>query len=298
MSDPVAISRAHGRRPRALGLLLVIHPIPSLMYVVAVGIFSWLASAAAHRPLDAASLARVLVAMLCAQAAIGATNDIVDQRHDTAANPSKPLVRGLIAPDQALALAALCGAAVLVLLAPLGLAVLVLGLLVLGLGLAYDFGFKGTWVSGLLYALYFPLIPLLAWAAFGRWQPFLPWVLPLGAALGVAMNVANSLPDLDADTAQGMRGLPHLLGLRRGLALCWLTPPVALALLWALDLSGVVPARAPGMLVATAAALLSAGAAIALYRLRPSPATLRATFIVQALGVVALGAGWLAAVAF
>lgn len=297
MNQPDASKPPRGIGARALGLVLVIHPLPSLLYVVGVGIFSWLATLAANRPLDPAALARVLVAMLCAQAAIGAQNDYMDREQDAIAKPTKPLVRGLIAPSDALAVVVVGSAAVLVLLAPLGLAALALGLLVEGLGLAYDFGFKGTWVSGLLFAVYFPLIPLLAWAVFGRWQPFLPWVVPLGAALGITMNVANSLPDLDADIAQGVRGLPHLLGLRRGLAVCWLTPLGALALLWALDLSGVVPARLPGMLAASVAVLLSVGLAIGFYRARPTPATLRTTFIVQALGVVALGAGWLASVA-
>ena len=31
-------------------------------------------------------------------------------------------------------------------------------------------------ISALLYAVYFPLIPLLAWSVFGHAQPFLPWV--------------------------------------------------------------------------------------------------------------------------
>jgi 4-hydroxybenzoate polyprenyltransferase len=297
MAEPSVAARP-GVGGRALGFLLVTHPIPSAMYVVAVGLFSWLAATAAHRPLDPGALARVLVAMACAQAAIGATNDYCDRELDAASKPSKPLVRGLVTPDQALALACACSAVLLLLVAPLGLLALVLGLLVEGLGLAYDLGFKGTPISALLYAVYFPLIPLLAWAVFGRWQPFLPWLLPLGAALGVAMNVANSLPDLEADIAQGVRGLPHLLGMRRGLAVAWGTPLAALALIWALDLAGAVPAHLAGMLVATVGLILSIGLAAGLYALRPQLATLRVTFIVQALGVVTLTTGWLAAAAF
>ncbi|GAC1451126.1 MAG: hypothetical protein PVSMB4_10740 [Ktedonobacterales bacterium] len=297
MARPAVATRP-GLGGRALGFLLVTHPIPSAMYVVAVGLFSWLAAAAAHRPLDPGTLARVLVAVACAQAAIGTTNDYCDRALDARAQPTKPLVRGLITPDQALVLMVACSAALLLLMTPLGLVALVLGLLIEAIGLAYDFGFKGTPVSGLLYAIYFPLIPLLAWVVFGRWQPFLPWVVPLGAALGVAMNVANSLPDLEEDAAQGVRGLPHLLGMRWGLAVAWGTPLAAVALLWALALSRVVPAHTAGMLVATGAAVLSVGLAVALYRLWPRPATLRRTFIVQALGVVALATGWLAAVAF
>ena len=297
MTQPAATSRPT-LAGRALGFLLVTHPIPSAMYVVAVGLFSWLAAIAAHRPLDAGNLARVLVAMACAQAAIGATNDYCDRERDARSQPSKPLVRGLITPNQALALACICSAALLLLITPLGLVPLVLGLLVEGLGLAYDLRYKGSPVSGLLYAVYFPLIPLLAWAVFGRWQPFLPWIVPLGAILGVAMNIANSLPDLQDDIAKGLRGLPHLLGFRRGLAVAWAAPLASLVLLWALDVTGLVAARTPGMLVATGAAILSVALAAALYLLRPRPATLRLTFIVQALGVVALATGWLAAVAF
>jgi geranylgeranylglycerol-phosphate geranylgeranyltransferase len=299
MAQPVAATVTRSRIGRqALGFLLVTHPIPSALYVVGVGLFAWLASASSHRALDPGALARVLLGMACAQAAIGSTNDYCDRALDTASKPSKPIVRGLITADQALLLAAACSAALLLLFAPLGLPALVLGLLVEGLGLAYDLGFKGTPVSGLLYAVYFPLIPLLAWVVFGRWQPFLWWLLPLGAALGIAMNVANSLPDLESDIAQGVRGLPHLLGLRRGLAVAWGAPLAVLALLWILALTRAVPARLDGLLVASGAGALSVALAAGLYARDPRPATLRLTFIIQALGVVALAVGWLAAVTF
>jgi 1,4-dihydroxy-2-naphthoate octaprenyltransferase len=120
----------------------------------------------------------------------------------------------------------------------------------------------------------------------------------MGALLGVAINVANSLPDLEEDVAFGVRGLPHLLGMRWGLAVAWGLPIVTLALIWTLDLSGAVPARLPAMIAATAATLLSVGLAAALFVLRPHPGTLRITFIIQALGVAGLAMGWLAAVAF
>jgi 4-hydroxybenzoate polyprenyltransferase len=293
-----AASPRHLLVRRAYGLLRVTHPVPSLAYVVAVGIFGALAALAAPRGLDAGALARVLLAMAGAQAAIGATNDLCDQPLDALSRPEKPLVRGLIAPEHALLVALTGSAALLLLLAPLGPLALLLGLLVEGLGLAYDFGLKRTPWSGLLYAVYFPLIPLLAWTVFGRWQPFLPWLVPLGAALGLAMNVSNSLPDLEADLAHGVRGLPHVLGLRRGLLLTWLTPPLVMALLWLLDLSHAVPARSAGIWIATVFAVGSPIVAWWLYRSRPGGGTLRTTFYIQALGVVGLGAAWLAAVAF
>lgn len=295
---PASASPAARLRRAALGLLLVTHPIPSALYVVAVGLFSWLAALAAHQPLDPGRLIRVLVAMACAQCAIGATNDYLDRPLDARSKPGKPLVRGLISPDAALLLATASSAILLLTITPLGLIPLILGLLVELLGLAYDFGLKGTAISAVLYAVYFPLIPLLAWSVFGRYQPFLPWILPLGALLGISMNVANTLPDLEDDLAQGVRGLPHLLGPRRGLAVAWGGPVLAIALLWLLDLTGLVPAMQQVMLAASGAGLLSVALALGLYQLRPEPDTLRLTFLIQAVGVVALAVGWLAAVAF
>lgn len=283
---------------RAYGVLRVTHPVPSLAYVVAVGLFAVLAALAAHRNLDLGNLVRVLLAMGGAQAAIGATNDLFDLPLDRHSRPEKPLVRGLITPDDALVVAALGSAALLLLVTPLGLTALVLALLVEGLGLAYDFGLKQTPWSGLLFAVYFPLIPLLAWAVFGRWQPFLPWLLPVGAALGVAMNVANSLPDLEADLAQNLRGLPHVLGLRRGLLVTWLTPPAVMALLWLLDLTRAVPARPVGVGIASALVVGTTATAWLLYRASPTSQTLRTTFHIQAIGVVGMAVAWLAAVVF
>jgi geranylgeranylglycerol-phosphate geranylgeranyltransferase len=282
---------------RALGLLLVTHPIPSSLYVVAVALFSPLAASASHRALDPLLLARVLAGVACAQIAIGTLNDYRDRALDAVSKPSKPLARGLITPRMALIQIGVATLFALALFAPLGPLALLLGALIEGLGVAYDLWFKGTIVSGLLYALYFPLIPLLAWTVFGRYQPFLPWILPVGAALGLAMNVANSLPDLEDDLAASVRGLPHLLGLRRGLALAWGAPLVVAVALLLLSARGIVPARPLGLALAITAALLSALLPIALYARRPTPATLRMTFYVQALGVVALATAWFAAVA-
>jgi 4-hydroxybenzoate polyprenyltransferase len=188
-------------------------------------------------------------------------------------------------------------ALVLALFAPLGPLPLLLGALIEGLGVAYDLWFKGTLVSGLLYAVYFPLIPLLAWTVFGRYQPFLPWILPVGAALGLAMNIANSLPDLETDRQAGVRGLPHLLGLRRGLVVALVTPPVVALVMLALSFARWAPGNQLWLLVALLAGLVSALVPLVLYLRRPTSTTLRTNFYIQALGVVALATAWFAAVA-
>ena len=117
--------------------------------------------------------------------------------------------------------------------------------------------------------MYFPLFPLFAWAIFGHWQPFLLWLVPLGAALGIAMNISNTLPDLESDLAAGMHGLPHLLGLRWGLTLAWGLPLLVLASMWLLDFTGLVPAHGIGLVIATAGGLLSSALPPALYLRHP-----------------------------
>lgn len=280
---------------RLRGLLLLTHPLPSLMYVVATIALSLIAAAAHRGVVDGFALARVALAVACAEASIGALNDFRDRALDTARR-DKPIARGWATPRDALALAVIAGAVSLVVFASLGPVALALGALILGLGLAYDLGLKGTPASALLFALYFPLFPLLAWAVFGHWQPFLPWVVPLGAALGLALNVANSLPDLEDDIAAGVRGLPHLLGWRVGRLVAWGTPPLALGAIVLLAATGLVPSRPLGLGVAAVGALVPSLAALLLYRLRPQPATLRLCFLLQGAGVIVLGGGWLAAV--
>lgn len=282
----------------ARGLLLVTHPVPSALYVVATLFCALIAAAAAHRPLAPGTLALALLCVACAQIAVGSFNDYCDRELDAKGQRKKPLVQGLIAPWEAVALGVAASVVVLVCGVLLGPVALVLAALIEGLGLAYDFRYKGTPVSGLLFAVYFPLFPFLAWDLFGRWQPFLPWLLPLGAALGIAMNVANSLPDLEDDLAAGVRGLPHVIGFRRGLLVAWGTPLAVLAVIWALNLTGAVPARLIPLLAGTLAVAASVAAAMALYRRRAEPATLRLTFTLQALGMLGMVGGWLAAVAF
>ena len=281
----------------ALGLLQVTHPLPSAMYVLAVALFSLLAAAQARHAPDPFILTRALVGVACAQIAIGSLNDYCDRERDARTQPNKPLARGVIAPWEALALVGGASVTLVALMATLGPIPFALGLLIEGVGLAYDLWFKGTLVSGFLYAIYFPLIPLLAWALFGSWRPFIPWLFPIGAALGIAMNIANSLPDLEGDLANGVRGLPHALGLRRGLLVTWLTPLAVVALLGLLDVTGLVPAHPLTLIAAMIAGALAPLLAALLYLRRPQPATLRLTFYIQALGIVALIGAWLAAVA-
>jgi 4-hydroxybenzoate polyprenyltransferase len=271
---------------RAGGLVRVTHPVPVAMYMLLMALLAPIAAFSAHRTLSIDAVVRLVLvlAMGCAQAAIGILNDYCDRALDAASKPHKPLVRGTVQPGEALALVVILTGLAVLIAQSFGLAATVILCAIMALGFAYDLRFKGTWVSALLFALHFPLLPIFVWAALGAWRPFLPWILPLGAALGIAMNIANSLPDLDDDIAAGVRGLPHVLGLRRDLALVWGIPVALSLLIWLLDLTGLAPGLPIWLLLATLVAI------------GPDAATLKVNFYIQAFGAMAFAACWLVAV--
>lgn len=155
-------------------------------------------------------------AVLSGQLSVGWCNDAVDAPRDTAAaRRDKPLAAGA-AGRGAIAAAAGCALAACV---PLSLAVGRLAgaahLAGVAAAWAYNLGVKRTAASWLPYALAFGLLP--AFVTLGLpghpWPP--AWALAAGALLGVGAHVTNVLPDIDADLAAGVRGLPQRLGRRR-----------------------------------------------------------------------------------
>ena len=281
---------------RIAGFVRLAHGAPVTMYMLLMVALAPIAALSSQRALSGEALIRLVLAMGFAQAAIGVLNDYRDRTLDAASKPRKPLVRGTVQPGEALALIVILPGLALLAAQPFGQAAVLILAAIMALGFAYDLGFKGTPVSALLFALHFPLLPLFVWAALGAWRPFLPWVLPIGAALGIAMNIANSLPDLDEDIAAGVRGLPHLLGLRRDLALVWAIPLALALLIWLLHLTGLARGQALWLALAILAAVGSTAAAILLYRRKPDAATLKLTFYLQAFGALVFVACWFVAV--
>lgn len=278
------------------GLMRIIHPAPVAMYMLLMVVLAPIAALSAHRSLPGEAALRLALAMGCAQAAIGTLNDYCDRALDAASKPQKPLVRGTVRPGEALALVAILAVLAIFFALSFGVVAALILVAIMALGFAYDLRFKGTWISAVLFALHFPLLPIFVWAALGVWQPFLPWILPLGAALGIAMNIANSLPDLDEDIAAGVRGLPHVLGVRRALALVWAIPIALSLLIWLLHLTRLVPALPIWLTGATLVAVVSTAVTALLYRRRPSAATLKVNFYVQAFAAMVFAACWLVAV--
>ena len=288
----------HTRLRRIAGLVWVTHPLASTLYALAAGLFGAVAAAAARRPLDGWTLARLTLGVFCIHAAIAGVNDYCNRYLDAVWHRAGPIVRGLIQPWEAFLPPIAVTALMLVLFASLGMLPLLLACAILVLGLLGVLYFKGSPVSAALYALYYPLIPLLAWSVFGRWQPFLPWLLLLGAAQGIALHVAATLPNLEGEAAMGLRGLPHRLGPSRGRVVSWGTAPLLVCIVWVLSLTQVVPAHESWLAVATVVALLSVALAMAIYAVRPTSGSLHIGFVIQAVGTIVFATCWLSAVAF
>jgi 4-hydroxybenzoate polyprenyltransferase len=77
---------------------------------------------------------------------------------------------------------------------------------------SYNLWLKTTPLSVLPYIVSFGLLPALVTLCLPAWAAW--WALGAGALLGVAAHFANVLPDLQADAATGVRGLPHRMGAR------------------------------------------------------------------------------------
>jgi 4-hydroxybenzoate polyprenyltransferase len=268
----------------------LLHPVPSLLTVVAAGAFIFLA-ARGIPPLD--RLIHLLLIELAMQFSISAFNDYFDRPFDLG-RADKPVATGVISPSVALAIGSLLGLACLIIAIPLGGWVTLLTVIGLGGGLAYDAGLKRTAFSWLPFSVAFPTLPLWAWAGVeGSFPARLAWVVPVGGVMVLGIHLADTLPDLAADMEAGVRGLAHRLGVRSALALCW--GAFAASTLLTLLLTIVIPYRyewyLPGLVVGSV--LMSAG--VIAYLTDRSRIKLMALLL--EVGAMVLAVGWVAAIA-
>ncbi len=280
------------RSPYALlsGLFLLSHPVPLLFHLLAIAMFTLLA-AGLHATWSV--VAYIIAAHAAMQLAINFINDYCDRARDAVGKPEKPIPRGLVRPREALILGYLMVGTMALLLLPLPPLAWGLSLLYLTLAMAYNLGLKSTPFSGFVFALAMPLIPLYAFAGVGRSIPLLVWLVPVGFLLGVALNLANSLLDLEQDAANGARTLAVALGVKRAF-LCGNCLLVGGALLiLGLHLTHILPIQPlilAGTLLATALFLL----AIWLLTGPTKPHTTRKIyFYLVTLAAIVLAGGWL-----
>lgn len=285
----------HKRRPIeiARGLVQLCHPLPVLFHTIAVAIFALLAS---WSHLNWAILALLILAHTAMQCAIAVFNDYCDRHLDiAAAKKRKPLVNGLVRPNEALILGSAFVILMLVLLLLLNLPALLISLLYLAFGMAYNLGLKSTPLSGIVFALAIPLIPVYAFVAVNHIVPLLYWLVPVAALLGIALNLANSLPDLEEDAANHARTLAVFLGLRRTFLACTLLLCAGCFLVALTWYTRFVPAHSWLLLTS----LLLSGLLILALNLYGGPhrphATRKGYFYLVVLTCLILGGGWITA---
>jgi 4-hydroxybenzoate polyprenyltransferase len=195
----------------ARALIIAGHPGPSLAITAMATLLA--AEAAPH------GIGPVLVApaMLAGQLSVGWSNDALDAPRDAAAGRTdKPVAAG------AISVRAVWIAAITALLAGLAMslaicvATAIILAVIIGAAWAYNLGLKSTLASGLMYLLGFGPIPAYA-ASTLPGQPAPRWSVTAAAALvGLGAHFANVLPDLAADRATGVDGLPQQVAARWG----------------------------------------------------------------------------------
>ncbi len=90
-----------------------------------------------------------------------------------------------------------------------------------GIGVAYSLWFKRSRFAWIPYLIALPLLPVWVAVTLGRFEPALLLLFPLGALAVLGVQLAQSIPDVEADRAAGIDSLTTRLGERRALALCW-----------------------------------------------------------------------------
>jgi 4-hydroxybenzoate polyprenyltransferase len=240
---------------RVLALIVTSHPGPSLAVTALTTLLA--AEAAPH------GIGPVLTApaLLAGKLSIGWSNDACDAPRDAAAGRAdKPLARGdisLLAVWAAACVAAVAGLAMALAIGPLTGAIYALAIAV---GWAYNLGLKSSLASGVTYLVGFGLMPAYA-ASTLPWHPAPRWPVTIAAALlGLGAHFANVLPDLAADRAAGVGGLPQRVAARwgpvavRAAALVLLLAASVLLLLGAARLWVAVPGLVAALLLAVASA--------------------------------------------
>jgi 4-hydroxybenzoate polyprenyltransferase len=192
---------------RARALLLSTHLGPSIVTTLAATLLGVAVGYPAPR------VALLAGAFLAGQFSIGWSNDWIDAARDVVAGRrDKPTVQGAVSPRALRTSAFIAAAVAIVLTALLGPLAAVVHVVAIGFGWAYNAGLKNTPVSVVPFIVSFGLLPAIVTLGGEPTRFAAPWVLAVGAMLGIAAHFTNVLPDLETDRDTGVRGLPHMLG--------------------------------------------------------------------------------------
>jgi 4-hydroxybenzoate polyprenyltransferase len=223
----------------------------------------------------------VAAAFLTGQLSVGWSNDWIDRERDVrSARADKPVVRGQVSASTVRTAALVAVALCVPLSLAMGVAPGLAHLVAVAAAWAYNARLKSTALSFLPYAVAFGLVPSIVVLGLDG-QPWAPaWATVAGALLGVGAHLANTLPDLEEDLANGVRGLPHRLGARASAALSALLLTAAAAVL-------AFGPGSPGPLavLAVAVAVVATGTGLLLARRPGSRAAFQAALVVAVVSV-------------
>jgi 4-hydroxybenzoate polyprenyltransferase len=295
LSDGEPISLAGNRRliDALRGFFWLCHPGPVLFLVIAVAGFALLA---AWPDVRWSLLAVILAAHLTMQLSIAVFNDYCDRERDALSKKNKPIARGVILPGEALVFTLFLTIVMLLLVVHLNRLAILTTLLYLVLGHGYNLGLKSTPAGGIVFALAIPLIPVYAFAAVDHVTPFIVWQIPVAVLLGLALHLANSLPDIEQDKANRMRNMVVILGRKRTMLAITMFITLAAILVEVLAMTGRVSAR-PSLLVPTlVVAIVSVSVLWFLFRSKEDHRSHQVYFNLVALTCLVLGGGWIASV--
>jgi len=192
---------------RAVALFRACHPEPTL----AVTITAIALAGASGR--DSRGLLAVGLAILTGQLSVGWFNDYLDAERDRAVNrQDKPIATGVVSRDAVRTATAVAAILCVPFSLASGLAAGTTHLVAVASAWSYNLWLKSTPLSVLPYAISFGLLPAFVIQGLPGHPTPAAWLVIAGALLGCGAHFANVLPDLDADAATGVRGLPHRLG--------------------------------------------------------------------------------------
>ena len=209
------------------GLALGIHPFPTTAEAVAGTLFFLMAA-------DGAIGFNWLIlfgSIFLIHASIGLSNDYCDFALDSQTKPGKPLVRGDIKARTALLVAYITATAGALLSLWFGWKTFIVSLAVLASGVTYNVWAKRTIYSWVPYAVFIPALPVWGFLAAEKFNSLVLLSFPLGVFISLALNLANTLPDLTGDVRNGVKGLAHRLGRSRSVIVIWCAFGGALGLL-------------------------------------------------------------------
>lgn len=225
-----------------------------------------------------------LLSLLLTQFAIAIHNDYCDREVDARSKPWRVLPRGAMRPTTALRLSIALTVLGLAAAASLGWEILLMVAIGTGAGFVYNGWLKPTPWSWVPLWVAVPTLALCSFAVADRLEPALwPFYL-IGAPLVVAINLVDSLMDIESDGVLGAGGLAQRLGPRRARLAAWTAMLLAFMLALTLRPSG----GAMGIPYLVSMLLLAVG--VLLDRI----GVWRGHWLAIMLSIVSLAVGWVA----